>query len=884
MNLLHFRVVQKIGAGGMGEVWRASDTTLGRDVAIKVLPATVAGDKEKLARFEREAKLLATLNHPHIAAVYGLHEADGIHFLVMELIEGRDLRERIAGGPLPVEEALAIARQLAAALEEAHDSGVIHRDLKPANVMLTEEDVVKVLDFGLAKAVEPPRPPGAEAELSESPTLTSAGSLAGVILGTAAYMSPEQARGKHVDHRADIWAFGCVLYEMLTGRQCFAGETATDTLGAIIHKDVDMGALPDVPRGVLRVLDRCLAKDRRDRLHHIGDARIEIDDSLSGKDRARRLGDDAGRATSGTRRSAWLVTLGAGLAIGLVAGALGAWQFLSPAGAAPLAPAVRFTIWHPGAQESVVSNPVVAPDGNFIVYEAQEEGTTRLFLRELDGAAPRPQPGTEGARAPFVSPDGRWIGFFAGGALKKIAVSGGVPVEVCEASSNPGGAWGADGTIVFSKSWTSGLVAVSADGGAPRVLTTPGAGETGHWAPAFLPGGQQLVYTIFPKEGSLNLASLVLLDLASGETTRLGAGAFAAPVPGGGLLYFRAGVYELAPYDTDKREIAGPPRIVFEEAPAVDPEGSRERFVSVSDTGVVAFVGREDALVSAPRSLHWVSREGALERLPLPPKTYNGPAVSPDGRRVAFAALEHGEYDLWVSGVESASAERLTRESNNHGAEWRPDGRGFAFVSLRLGSFDVFWQEVGAGAAPEPLATGPEDMEPGTFTPDGRAIAIERYSEDAGRDILLLDVATKSMKPIVSGPADEFGAAISPDGRWLAYVSDRTGRLEVFVQALSGGPVTRVSRDGGTDPRWSSGKNELFFVRWPEVHVAPWRMDAERFVAGRPRPFAAGDGARYVREHFVGEYSLGPDPDRVLVTTLDEPLRPRIHVLTGGVR
>ncbi|MEE9292004.1 MAG: protein kinase, partial [Acidobacteriota bacterium] len=476
-----YEILSPLGAGGMGEVYRAKDSKLGREVAIKVLPDAFSKDPERLARFDQEARLLAALNHPNIAAIHGLEESNGVRFLVLELVPGDTLAERIAQGSIPVDEALTLCRQIAEALEAAHERGIIHRDLKPANVKVTPDGKVKVLDFGLAKAFETDATSGGE-DLSQSPTASFRGSGDGVILGTAAYMSPEQARGKPVDKRTDIWSFGCVLYEVLTGKQAFAGETASDTISAILKDEPDWNRLPQtVTAGIRRLLRRCLAKDQRERLHDIADARIEIDESMSASDTGHSPEE---RAAGVSRPRTWWVALGAavaGFAVGLTV-SLAPNEPVVTDSATPVHFGIDLPLVH---GKMMVRNPVISPDGTTIIYNGYSGNDNQIYVRSLSELESRPIAGTEGGVLPFLSPDGRWVGFFAGGKIKKIPLRGGQPLVVCDASqSSPGATWGPDNSILFS-TWNSGLKRVSADGGKVEILTTPDEadGEMGHWWP-----------------------------------------------------------------------------------------------------------------------------------------------------------------------------------------------------------------------------------------------------------------------------------------------------------------------------------------------------------------------------------------------------------------
>ena len=537
-----YEIQAHIGSGGMGDVYRARDTRLGRSVAIKVLARPLASDPEWLARFEQEARLLASLNHPHIAQIYGFEgDAGQTPALVMELVEGQSLADRIATGPLLLEEALLIALQIAEALEAAHERGIIHRDLKPANVLLSAGWVAKVLDFGLAKVLEPVTRPELGPARLNSPT-PSPVTVSGVILGTAAYMAPEQARGQAVDKRTDLWAFGVVLYEMITGRRPFEGETISDTIAAVLREDVDWKRLPaQTPYDVRRLLKRCLERNPKNRLHDAADARLAILDARDESD----AGAPARGATATSRTLPWIA---ASLAAIAMAGAVLGRELLSPSRAAdPPRSILRFTT-EPPPEATNVSYVAAAPDGRFIVYQAQVDGDFRLFVRRFDELESRPLPGSEGGRGPFVSPDGAWVGFVRNGKIFKVPTTGGDAIAVCNVQGGAGAAWGPDGQIVFSRTWLSGLSAVSADGGTPTVLTEPDPGrrEIGHWWPSVLPDGRVL-FTIAAAGLGLNDAHIGLLDPATRSYRGLFAGAKAEWLPSGHIVFFRAGRYHVVP-------------------------------------------------------------------------------------------------------------------------------------------------------------------------------------------------------------------------------------------------------------------------------------------------------------------------------------------------
>ena len=698
----------------MGEVFRARDTRLNREVAIKGLPSEVAGDPERLARFQREAQLLAALNHPHIAAIHGLEESDGKPFLVLELVEGEDLAERLKRGAIPVDETLAIAKQIAEALEEAHEKGIVHRDLKPANVKLTPDGKVKVLDFGLAKAWSAnDLRSGSAPALSQSPTLAHTGTAAGLILGTAAYMSPEQARGKAVDKRADIWAFGVLLYEMLTGKRLFDGETVSDVLAAVLTREPEWSRLPpSTPPGVHRVLRRCLARDPRERLHDIADARIELGEAT--RDEA-PLGAVAPSADSHRARRRWAAGV-ALLAFGMSVGAALAWRTTRP----QPSPALRFSVTPPGVG-GMIRQLEVSRDGRRLVYLLSSE--RRLLLHDLNEFESRPLAGTEGASRPFLSPDGRWIGFYQAGKIRKLAFDGGDPIDVCEVpEDSPGAAWGPDNAVFFSPTWSgSGLWRADAAGGTPVELTKPdrAKGETGHFWPDILPDGKAALFTIF---GGVGLADskVGLLDLASRRYEVLFEGAAARYLASGHIVYYRGGAYRSVAFDPARRRVTGPEATVLRQVRRLSPVGSAESYASFGASGVLAYVEGDSTLEEPPSRLAWVSREGRVEELPFE-GNHGAFRLSPDGTHVAVQRFASGQQQIHLYDLERGTSVQLTRDGQNFDPAWHPDGRHVGFTSQLRGNFDVRWAPADGSAQPAPLVATTVDEGTWQWAPDARS-------------------------------------------------------------------------------------------------------------------------------------------------------------------
>ena len=848
-----YHVLGAIGAGGMGEVYRARDAKLNRDVAIKILPDAFAHDIERVARFTREAQTLASLNHPNIAQIYGIIEEDSpahVHALVMELVEGEDLSTIIArhAGPgtasspgwnpgaslrpgsgqaapgIPLADALPIARQIAEALEAAHEQGIIHRDLKPANIKIRADGTVKVLDFGLAKALAP-EGASATADAMNSPTLTArlrqgfgeAGTEMGMIIGTAAYMAPEQARGKVVDKRADIWAFGVVLYEMLTGHRAIAGEETSDVLAAVLRQDVDWSTLPSgTPPAIRRLLRRCLEKDPRKRLSSIGDARLELDET---EPVVVTPQPPAPPVRRGPTRWFWPALAGAALLV--AAGAL-----LKPA-PRPAPAAGHFTIELPDSAPVVTldipginEGPIaLAPDGRQLVYVAADGSSTRLYVRAMANLTPRALPGTEGARLPFFSPDGQWVGFFADGKLKKTPIAGGTPAILADAPLGCGASWGPSGQIAFAPSDTSGIFLVSDEGGTPRALTTLdfAAGDNSHRWPQWLPGGRALLVTAIA--WSRETSDVVMVDAASGSRRTVLAGAdFARYVPAapgartGHLVFVKAGALAAAPFDQAGAERAGAPVVVV--------EGVRSGQFDISASGTLAYAPGSGAAIDY--SLVWVDRTGAAQPLTDLRRPYEDLHLSPDGRRVALTIEEAGPYspaNVWLADTGRGTLTRLTFEGYSRDPVWTPDGSAVAFGSKRGASeFGIYRQRVDGQAEAELIWASPVPIwpDPQSWSPDGRTLVFSTKAKETAEDIWTLSLeGSREAKPWLQTPVNEWAGRLSPDGRWIAYNSDESGQPEVYVRPFPGpGGKWLVSQGGGGfNAIWSRDGRRLHFRR-----------------------------------------------------------------------
>lgn len=857
-----YTIEAPIGAGGMGEVYRARDTKLNRDVAIKVLPELFAQDRERLMRFEREAQTLASLNHPNVAQVHGVFEDPAA--LVMELVDGEDLADRLLRGPMPLDEALPIAKQIAEALEAAHDAGIIHRDLKPANIKVRPDGAVKVLDFGLAKAMDPPssvaqaiRPAGA---MENSPTFTSpvrlrqgygeAGTEMGIVLGTAPYMAPEQAKGKPVDRRADLWALGCVLFEMLAGRRAFPGDDVTETLATILKSDPDWTQLPvDTPPPIRRLLRRCLQKDPRLRLRDAGSAALEIREALDGVDVGDSISARSGTATTpGRNRTALMATVAM---LTLVLAGVWSWGLLRPS-AVPrevdkLTVALQSRDELPRSAGHILA---VSPDGRSLAYTVLRDRQRVILRRSLDDFDSAPIAGTEEARDPFFSPDGQWLGVTRQNLLMKVPVGGGSPVPIVQLPSTIRGAdWLPDGRILLGTNGPHGLLEVPAAGGSISTVYKP---DGRVWHPQLLPDGHTVLFTLIPPPGRRdpNLTApirfageLHLLDRRTGQARRLLEDATAGRLlTTGHLVFERDDAIWAVLFDVGRLELRGTPARVV---PGVRVEGGRATQMAVAPNGTLVYV-RGVPQGASQKRLVWIDRSQRQEILRVPARDYIGLSLSPDGARAAVQAIEGEGADIWVTELALGTLTRISNSGSGEDPLWSRDGRSLVFSSRQDGKWHLFRKSADGTGEAESLASFEPPVNRAQATawlPDG-SLLVEIATRDDEGDIGVLPMTGERVwRPLVRTPNFEGHSALSPDGRWLAYGSDESGETQVYIQPFPG-PAPRQQVPGpGWSPAWTRSGTELVYLAGGppryvmRLDVQPGRA-GDRLTIGTPESLA----------------------------------------------
>lgn len=883
-----YEVIGALGAGGQGEVFRARDTRLGRDVALKVLPDELASSPERRSRLEHEAKLLASLQHPGIAALFDVVEHEGSPVLVMEVVEGETLAERLARGPLPLKSALELAVRIAEALEAAHERGILHRDLKPSNVKLTPDGGVKLLDFGLAKALEDDRSSD-EGVRSSVATLPQPAERteSGIAVGTAPYMSPEQARGEPVGRRTDVWAFGCILYEMLTGRRAFPGATRSDSIAAVLEREPEWGSLPSgTPEAVQRVLKRCLQKDRKDRVRDIGDVRLELKELRSERPR--------GESEHEPRR--WILPVLATL--GLIVLAAGGVWFLRPE-VAPTATEVTKTRFQLSLPRGVTLFPMtawtvlaIAPDGKTTAFVGWASTDSLLYLRVPSEIDPRPLPGTEGACCPFFSPDGRFLGFGAGGKLKKVDLEHGTVVAIADAPELRGGSWGEDGTILFSRGKEgggAGLLRVSADAGEVREVTEidPGRNEYDHRWPHLLPGGRAALFEIVSERAFDNLGSrghdVAVLDLETGMKRVLVENAGCPKFVSGDLLFGRDGVVYAAPLDLDRLELVRKPVPVLEgvamwSTPGVFGLQAGFVYYDISEPGTLLYSPREAILPK--RTLVLLNREGQRVEASGLKRAYTGPFFSSDGRHIAVGvATDVDSLGTFVLDVVSSAWTRVGGEGNLMPEAWAPDGKRLFLVGSRHDASGMFVGSLDGSEAPRLLHERAADTM--DVASDGRSALFSAEATPQQWDLWRFSLeGDEKLGPWLATKSIEVYPTFSPDGRFVAYASDESGRTEVYVRSYVGDSGTfQVSTRGGGIPRWSSDGTEIFFQSAGSLWSAAVRT-SPAFASDPPRQlFELSDD---ILRGF-NWYDVSPDGQHFVMVQKDPvELRPLDLVIVPG--
>jgi len=886
-ELSHYKITDKLGEGGMGEVWRAEDTNLGREVAIKVLPEAFAQDAERMARFEREARVLAALDHPHIAAIFGLEEAEGRKFLVMQLAEGEDLKDLVSRGQLPLQKTVKIALQIAEALEAAHDKGIIHRDLKPANVKVSSDGQVKVLDFGLAKALDPGDPNSSgSGSLSLSPTLTAQMTEVGVLLGTAAYMSPEQARGELADRRADVWAFGVVLMEMLTGKTVYAGRTVSDTLAGVLAREPEWQELPDdTPRRIRKLLERCLEKETPDRLQAIGEARIALQQYLANPESESTPEAVVVQAAQPTWKRFLPWALFAGSVVALLAALVSLW----PETTQPETPIrLEAVLAEDPLFVTLGASVVMSPDGSRMVYVAMGDASRTLFTRSLDQLA-----GTElvtGSTSeepyhPFFSPDGQWVGYAVRNELKKVPITGGTPITLCEVDASRGASWGPDDTIVLAPDGSSELFTVSTAGGTPQPLTTldEERRDFSHRWPQFTPDGKAVIYTVgYEGMTSADDAAIEAISLETGEQKVIHEGGYYARyVPTGHLVFIRDGTLFGMTFDVDRLEPTGSPAPLVQGITTNNGPGRAQ--YSFSEAGDFAYVSGEVGVPTYP--IVWVDKEGKSTTLWEARGSYGEPTLSPDGKKLGISVLRDNQWDVWVYDLEREVATRLTfHDGYDADQAWTPDGKHLIFTSNRDGQENVYRKRADGSGEVERLVDSEEAIYPFSVSGDGQFLAGE-VQKGGNLDIYILPLdGSGEPEAFLATEFDERYPDFSPDGHWIAYASNESGRYEVYVRPYpAAGGKWQVSDGGGAWPLWSGDGGRLVYRTSSGISEVSVEAGGDSLSIGTPKevvdgPFRGGMFGISVGGYIFGDYDVSPDGQRFVMFPEDTDVAPKTHV------
>ena len=873
-TLGRYRIEEQIGAGGMGVVYRAVDTSLSRSVAIKVLPEHCARHADRRSRFEREARLLAALNHKNVAAIHGLETDGDLCFLALEFVPGQTLDERLARDAPDSSEALRIARQIAEALEAAHERGIVHRDLKPANVKITPRGEVKVLDFGLAKALD------LLAADPDAPTAILGETDSGVILGTAAYMSPEQARGKPVDKRTDVWAFGCVLYEMLARRRAFDGQTASDCMAAILGKDADWAAIPaSTPAPVVKLLKRCLEKDPQQRLRDIGDARLELDDALAGRH------EEAAPALRARHTMALTGVAAVLILTAIIAGAV----LMSRT--APAAPIVRFAIpLAPAEALGPTGNSVrLSADGRQLAWAGvNAHGRSQIYVRQLDQFDGKALDGTAGGISPFFSPDGKWVGYLHPGSrvFRKVALSGGAPAVIAPYEAGTTGTWTANGEILATPQSPGALVRVPAAGGtwSPVTALDGARGDRTHMRGTVLPGGKAILFVV-SGTGMVTHddARIAVHSLETGRHKVVVEGGMAPFYsPTGHIVYAREGKLHAVPFDVNRLEVTGPPVTVVSGVFMCVNTGAAH--YSIADNGTLAYA--PGIILGGRRQLLWVDRQGNADPLSVPEHAYLHPRLSPDDKRLAVE-IEGPVHDFWAYEFERGVMSKVTVEGSSHWPLWTPDGGRLTYRRWVNGAFTMWSLPADRSAPPQRLTEVGRMQSPGSWTPDGRVVAFTQVSFDTEADVFVMDIGDRLPRAFVQTQFSEGAPRFSPDGRYIGYTSNESGRNEVYVQAYPGpGPKIQVSTEGGSDVLWKRRGGELYY-RDGNKMMAVEVSTSGAFRASRPKVLWTGNYA-----HGLGSlcgppgttssnYDVTADGQRFLMIRHEEEAPRRINVVVN---
>jgi serine/threonine protein kinase/Tol biopolymer transport system component len=882
-----YEILAPLGAGGMGEVYKARDTRLQREVAVKVLPEEISSDSERLRRFEQEAQAASALNHPNIVVVYDVGREGAVSYLAMELVSGTTLRDLLLAGPLSSRKVLSLAAQVSDGLAKAHAAGIVHRDLKPENVMVSDDGFVKILDFGLAKRASVPG--GA---VTSVPTAAFPATEVGTVLGTVGYMSPEQAAGRELNYRSDQFSFGSILYEMATGRRAFRGDSAAQTMAAIIEKEPPPVASlkPDLPAPLCWVIERCLAKPPGERYESTRDLARDL---ANLRDRAltasASLSVEAPPSAPSRKRSIAAVAA-VGLLLALLAGAF----VIRRSRTTKPQVALRFAVPLPsGSRLSTVGGQglTFSPDGRTLVFRAAGDDGAQLYRRSLSEAAAVPIPGTRGGFSPFFSPDGNWMGFFTFGELRKVSLAGGTPITVCKVPPvTQGGSWGPDDVILFTPSLNSGLYRVSAGGGDPQALTTPekSKGEHAHLWPQILPNGKAVLFTVRTGKDfqDIGRSNIVAQDLKSGRRRTLIEGSsYARYGPSGRMLFVRgAALFEIF-FDAERLEVEGAPRKVVDEILTPVISGVGQFAASDDGTLVYALGGLEES--ASPMTLVWTDRDRKETPLSLPLQTYQDPRLAPGGERLVFMARSGNEEKIWIYDLGPGVLSLFTTEPGRQfNPVWSSDGKRIAYSQYETGLPRLSMRASDGSGEPELLTSEPKEAEfPSAWSPDGRLLAYTTFDAAGGSDIWLLSPGdVRSAHPWFTSPFREIGPTFSPDGRWIAYTSDESGRPEIFVRPFPGpGGKVKVSTDGGAEPLFFRDGRGLFYRSGERIMTVEVRTQPE-FAAGSPRVLFEGRYLSGGQEDAPREYDVSLDGKRFLLIKPGEPEKPvtLLHGVADG--